>query len=385
MAGHHVEDALQALGEGAEIQGLSVLGPHRAFRIVFEGSGEVLHIHHGGIGALAFSFLLVNHIGQHQAHLVRLVAVPFHREPGQAAAVRAPHRMRVIAAFGGYLRGFPGEGAVEVDAGIGGEGVLLAFQLLAGVGDVAAVRAPAKVCYVREGAVGQLELDVLSSQDVHSFLHHAITQRSYIGVRDFRHPVVPVAVHQVLGGVGLGLVQQGIRVRGHFHGTVYIGYIHHLGAVRGQLVIVYSAGDIGHQFPLSQLVVGKRGLEELAALQEEDGFSVGAPAGRCNALAVQGERGGLSAFHRQHIEVADAAVFRHIRVAHPIEDGFLVRGKLGIAQAAQRQEHFGGHPSIGNLQPGRADITFLRFHFLGFTGCEGQYGRSQRKEFTVHI
>ena len=113
-------------------------------------------------------------------------------------------------------------------------------------------------------------------------------------------------------------------------------YVYHLGLVRGKEVIVNSAGDIGPEGALSKPSALERSLPELPSLKEEDGFSVKAPAGAGNALSVHCEGGGVTAFHGDGEKVTDAAVFRNGSVAYAIEDGFSVRGKLGIGEAAKR-------------------------------------------------
>ena len=176
--------------------------------------------------------------------------------------------MRVVAAGEGDLTRFPGERAVDENAGVGGEGVLLANELFATVGDVSAVRAPAKVCDVREGTVGQLK--ELIPKDVHALCDNAVAESSYKAVGNLRAPVVPVAVHEVLRGIGLGLVQRRIRVRRHLNVAVHALHKYHLALVRREEVIVYSARDIGLEAPLAKLSVLVCSLVELAALQEED-------------------------------------------------------------------------------------------------------------------
>ena len=377
-AGNHVIEGADSFRAGGKVQGLAVIGPAGGVNRVFEIRGEFAHVLDGRVASLAFLAVVIDHVGHHDAVFVGLVAVTGHREPAQLPAVGAPGGFGVVAAGEGELRGFPGEGAVDEDAGVGGEGVLLAFQLLAGVGDEAAVGAPGKVRDVREGAVGQLELHFFASQDVHSGGNYAVTQGGHIGMRDFRQPMVPVAVHEVFRGIRLCLVQHRVRVGGYFHGAVDIGNIHELAAVGGEGELFHAAGDIGLQDALAQFSVRIGGLEELAALQEEDGFSVGAPAGAGDAFPVHREQGGVTAFHGNGEKVAYAAVGGDVRVAHAVQDGFLVGGELGVAQAAQRQEHFGGHAAIGHLDGGRADVSFLRFHLTVLTGCDGHYGCRQR-------
>ena len=253
---HHVEDALDTLGEGGEVDGLAVLGPDGAVGIVFKVRSYVADIVDFGIAALSVRILFgPDDIGGHDAHLVGLVAVALHREPCQMVAVRAPDGVGVITALEGNLGGLAREGAVDIDAGVGREGVLPAFQLLAGIGDVAAVGTPGEVGDIREGAVGQLEEHVLTAEDVPSSGDSAVAEDSHEAVGNVRHPVVPVAVHQIFGRVGLGLVQQRVGVRGNFHGAVYGRNIYQLRRVRRQQIVVNSFDRLLQYFGAFDIII----------------------------------------------------------------------------------------------------------------------------------
>ena len=332
---HHVENPLQAFCQRGKVKGLAVRRPHRTIGIVFKGRCHVADVLHKGILALALPFFCVADRCHHEAHFVCLIAVALHGKPGQLAAVRAPDRMRVVAALGGHLGGLSRKRAIEVDAGIGGEGVLLARQLFAGIGNVAAVRAPAKVCHIREGAVGQLEESLVLGQDVHAFTDKAIAEGCHKAVRNVRHPVVPVPVHQVLRGIGFRLGKQRVRICGHLHGAVYVGHVNELGLVRRQEIIVHAGGNVRQLRAPAQLAAFERSFVQLSALEEVNGAPVPAPPGRCNAFAIHGELRGFAAIGRHHKEVAHAAVFRNGGVTDAIQDGFSVRRELRVAQAPQ--------------------------------------------------
>ena len=92
--------------------------------------------------------------------------------------------------------------------------------------------------------------------------------------------MVPVTVHEVFGRISFGLVQQRIRVRGDFHGAVYVGHINQLGSIRGQAVIINSGRDIRKLLAPAQFPVPVRRTVQLSTLQEEDGQSIRTPAGR---------------------------------------------------------------------------------------------------------
>ena len=370
---HHVKDTLQALCQRGKIEGLAVRRPHGAVGIVLEGRCHVANVLHHGILALALPFFRIADRCHHEADFVGLIAVAFHGQPGQLAAVRTPDGMRVVAARGGYLRGLSRERTVDVDAGVGREGVLLPRQLFAGIGNISAVRAPAKVCHIRERAVGQLEKGLIFSQDIQALTDNAIPQRCHKAVRNVRHPVVPVPVHQVLRGIGFRLGKQRIRICGHLYGAVHIGHVNELGLVRRQEIIVHAGGNVRQLRAPAQLAAFERSFVQLSALEEVDGAAVLAPPGRCNAFAVHGELRGFAAIGRHHKEVAHAAVFRNGGVTDAIQDGFSVRRELRVAQAPQREQELRGHVPAFHLQGRGAYVRFVRFHFRVVTGSEGQH------------
>ena len=346
-----------AFHERIEIQGLAVSRPDGAVGIVGEIRGQVHDVFDGRIGGLPLPFRLVDDIGHHQAHLVGLIAVAGHGQPGDLAPVGAPHGHGVIAAAHRDDGGLTGQDAVDVDFGIGGEGVFLAFLLLAGIGDVAAVRAPAEVLDAAEGAVRELVQHVGAAEDVQAFLDHAVAQRGDEGVVDVLHPVVPVAVHQVFGRVRIGLVQERVGVHGTLDGAVHRAHVHDLGGVRGKGEFIDPPFDVRHLQALAQLAGLVGSLPDLAALEEEDPAAVRGPAGVRDALAVHGELRRIASFDREGEEVADAAVVRDRSIADPVEDGLSIRGKLRIGEASEGQEDFRRHPAVFDLQVGRSDVT----------------------------
>ena len=270
-SGDDVEDALESFHEGIEIEGLAIGRPDGAVGIVIKSGGQVHDVLDGGIRGLSLPFRGIDDIGQHEADLVGLVTVAGHGKPGDLAAVGAPDGDGVIAAGHRDDGGLAGEDAVDVDFRIGGEGVFLPRLLLAGVGDIAAVRAPAEVLDAAVRAVRELELHVGTAQDVQSFGNHAVRERSDEGMADVLHPVVPVAVHQVLGRIGIGLVQERVRVHGAFHVAVDRAHEHELSAVRGKGEFIDPLGNVRNLGPRPQLAGLVSGLPDLASLDEIDG------------------------------------------------------------------------------------------------------------------
>ena len=97
---------------------------------------------------------------------------------------------------------------------------------------------------------------------------------------NLRAPVVPVAVHQVLGGIGPGLGKGRIRIGGDFHAAVDAGNIQNLVAVGGEEVVVYPFRDVGEFLAFAQFPALPGRAVELPALQEIHRLPVWAPAGR---------------------------------------------------------------------------------------------------------
>ena len=370
--GNHVVEGLDALNQGIDIQGLAIRRPNRAVGIVGEIRGQVHDVLDGRIGGLALPFRLVNDIGHHQTHLVGLVAVAGHGQPGDLAAVRAPHGHGVIAAAHRDDGGLAGQDAVDVDFGIGGEGVFLAFLLLAGIGDIAAVRAPAEVLDTAEGAVRELVQYVGTAEDIQSLLDNAVAQRCDKGVVDVLHPVVPVAVHQVFGRVRIGLGQQRVGVHGTLDGAVHRAHIHDLGGIRRKGEFIDPPLDVRNLETTAQFAGFVGSLPDLATLEEEDPSAVRGPAGVRDALAVHSELRRITSFDRNGEEVADAAVVRDRGVTDAVENGLSIRGKLRIGEATEGEEDLRGHPAVLDLQVSRADVTCLWFHGFMVAREEGE-------------
>ena len=61
----------------------------------------------------------------------------------------------------------------------------------------------------------------------------------------FGHPVVPMAVHEVLGDIGLGLVKVGIYVLGGLHVRRDVAYVHDLAFVGRVAELPYSVLNVG--------------------------------------------------------------------------------------------------------------------------------------------
>ncbi len=373
-SGNHVEDALDTLHEGIEVEGLPVGRPDRAVGIVVKPGGQVPDVLDGRIGGLPLPFRRINDIGQHQADLVGLVAVTGHGEPGDLAAVGAPDGDGVVAAGHRDDGGLAGEDAVDVDLGVGGEGILLPRLFLAGVGDVTAVRAPGEILDAAVRGVREVERDVGPAQDVQAFGDDAVRERGDEGMVQVGGPVVPVAVHQVLGGIGVGLVQRRIGIRGTPDGARDGAHEHELGAVRGEGELIDTARDVSDLGALAELPGLVGGLPDLAALEEIDGVAFRGPAGVRKALSVHRKLRGIAAAHGDGEEVTDAAVVRDAGVTHPVKDGLSVGGKLGVAEASQGKEDLRGHPAVGDLDVGGADVAWLRFHLFLLIAREGRKG-----------
>ena len=218
------EDALHGLvHKGVEVDLLSV--PDGACHVVVEIRSQAADVGYGHVCILAVTLLCSElYVGHHKLLLVGLVAVARHRDPGEVLAVRAPDGIGVISALLRDCDGASGEHVIDVDGCIGAEGVLFAHLLPAAVGYVPAVGSPIQLLYAAERLGGELEA-VVASEYVEGIVRSnlSVNQRSHIAAGDFGYPMVPVAVHKVLGSIGLGFVERRIGIGGLDHCRVLDG------------------------------------------------------------------------------------------------------------------------------------------------------------------
>ncbi len=157
----------------------------------------------------------------HQAVLVALVAVACHTEPCNILTVRRIGRVGVVACVGGsdVLVQF-GIKVVEVDVGVGGDGIVEACFLAAGVGYLLPVGTPCELLNTAKGFHGTLVgCAVENVHDIADYqLSAIVAEVAQEGVRCCFRPLVPVLVHEVVHHAPRGKRQVGVLVRGGGYG-----------------------------------------------------------------------------------------------------------------------------------------------------------------------
>ena len=142
--------------------------------------------------------------------------------------------------------------------------------------------------------------------------------------------MVPVAVHQVLSGVCLRLVEGRIAVGRDLQRTVYGAEVHDVGLVRGELELTDAGGDIADLDLLSELVALKGSFPYLASLKEIDLLAVEGPSGVGDAFGITGELDLIRTVDVAHEEVAAAPVVRYGSIADTVQDLGPVGGELWV-------------------------------------------------------
>ena len=288
------------------------------------------------------------------------------------AAVGAPDRVGVVAAVRLDVQGGAGQQVIDIDAAVGAEGVLLAHVLAAGIDDVASVRTPVQLLGAAERFGREFE-QFLGAEDVRGVLRGdlAVAEGGHVGAGNVGHPVVPVAVHQVFGGVGLRLVQVLELVRRLLQGRILdAAHIQDLVLVRRELVVGNAVRNVTQLHLLAEFVPLEGGLPELPALQEEDALAVGGPAGGADALGEAGQLDLAAAVRIAEEQVAATLVVGYGGVGNAVQDPAPVGRELGVGQAAEREERLGRHHAVRDADVGRTDVSAV--FFLCTTDGHGQ-------------
>ena len=222
------EKSLYAFGdEGVEEDFVTV--PYRSGNVEVEIDAEVADV-------VCIEPVVRIYVADHKSLLVSLISVSCHRNPGDVPAVSAPYGIGVIAAAHADLDSAAALDIINVDVGVGAEGVFLTRLFAAGVYYVASVGRPVELLYAAERFGWELVRFV--SEYVHGVLlaDKLLAQRCHIAAGSFGNPVVPVTVHQVLCGVGTGLVEGRIAVRRGTYCLVFDGTgVDDAALVRGKL------------------------------------------------------------------------------------------------------------------------------------------------------
>ena len=192
-------------------------------------------------------------------------------------------------------------------------------------------------------------------------------------MRQFGNPVVPVAVHKVLGDISLSLVETRIRILRRLHRRRHCAYIINLRIVRGEGIIADTLGDVGKLCPLAELALCIYGIVELAALEKINRMAVLCPFCGIYALAVRCKLILSRAVKVACEQIPAAAVLRDRSIAYPIENLFPVRRELRIRQPAQREHDLRSHPSVLYLDIRRSDISGPGLFFLYVTTHDSKH------------
>ena len=299
------EDGLHRFGnQGAEEYLVAV--PYDAGDVVVEAGVELVWLACGEAAVKAG-------LAEHQALPVGLIAVALHGYPCEVLSVLAPHGVGVVAAARGHRRRGPALAVIDIDAAVGAEGVLDAAELLAGICDVAAVGRPAELLDSAVGLKGQL-VEVAGAEYVHGVVgsYPGAAERGHVAARHLGSPVVPMPVHQLLGGVGLRLVERRVAVGGGLQrGVLDAADVDHAGLVGRNRESADSGRYVAQSLHPAELAVGIGSLAELAVVDEIDLRAVGRPAGVADALAETGELAPVAAVGVADEEVGAAAVLRY--------------------------------------------------------------------------
>ena len=138
--------------------------------------------------------------------------------------------------------------------------------------------------------------------------------------------MIPVAIHKIFGGVGLGLVQSRVAVGRCLKGAVFDGAdIYQAALIRGELELRDAVGHVTEFLSLAEFVAFQRGFPNLGTLNEENAFAVKGPARVAYALRVAGKLDAVAAVDVAQKQIAAAAVVLYRIVRYTIENLCAVR------------------------------------------------------------
>ena len=285
-------------------------------------------------------------------------------------AVGAEDRVGIVSACHGDNAGEFVLRVVYVDFSICGEGISLAVEFLAGIGDEFSVGTPGQLLGPSVRLEGQLVSGGVFPEDVRgSFRSDLFIEAGNEGLGEFGYPMVPMPVHEVLGDIGLR------QVHGHVHilGTCdfRIGDcadIKQLVPCRSDCETADSGADVtdaGFSVHV-QDPVSKGSLPYLASLDEKDFLPVFGPSGVGNAFPFLGQLDLVASVRVGDEEVAACTVAGQGGVADAVEDLRAVGGELGVGQPSEVEHDSRGHLPVGHLDIPGPCITFLGpFGFFG--------------------
>ncbi len=287
---------------------LRVFVPDRAGDVVLESSAQLVDCP---------DFHSVN-LRKHKSLLVSLVAVPFHGNPANLAAVRAPHRSRVIAPAHRNAYAFSALYIIYVYLRVCRERIFQPFFLAARVGNPCSVRAPAEFFKSAERLGRQLVRGYSSvrrafaPENVNEIPQSLVPVESPDKtVRDFRHPMIPMAVHQSLGFIGFGLWKIRINLPGSLHTSRHGREEYHLRLVGREFEFSDSGGYVADFLSFSECpVLPDLGDVNLPSHKVGYFLAIRAPACVADALPRVSCKMGVTSVYIADVEIPAGAILR---------------------------------------------------------------------------
>ena len=264
---------------------------------------------------------------------------------------------------------------IDIDVGIGGEGIVTTGEFAAGIRDLVAVGGEVELLEAAEGLGGQFIRRTV--EDIDALAQFLSVERGIPGVRDVLHEMVPVAVHQAFNGAGRGFFQIGVDVHGLFRDLEFRD-IHHVFPTGVELEFRDATRHVAHLAGTG--AVGVHDVD-LAALEVGDALAAVDPAGVGNALRGVGQLPVAAAVDVHHEEIAVAAVFFNRSIGHAIEDFLAVGRDLQVGDLAQLVHDFGREMSVDDR-----DIVFLEHGFRRRTTAAStdHCHKKEKKRYSLH-
>ena len=304
-------------------------------------------------------------VHHHQADQVALVAVALHALPSDVLAVVAEHRVLVVThdalteVLGRFLLDI-----IKEDVAVGGVRIVVAGLLAAGVGDFLAVGTVVVLLDAAPRTHRAFESAVDEAGGV--FHIHLVTKFGEENLRVLIHPVIPVAVHEVLVDAAGGLVETGVQLvevaRAHdgFGGDEDDGL-----AIGGEFEALESA-LVGGDFLLLAVLDGHG--DDVVVAAEEQRFVV------FPHEVELGRGGGGEARHvlaggGHEVDFGVTLVLFYVVVGHGVGDLGAVGGDGHLAHLAQRPHHLRGETAVLDLDFGFPDDVRIGLFLFRCTGA----------------
>ena len=243
---------------------------------------------------------------------------------------------------------------IDIDVGIGGEGIVTARQLAAGVGDLVGIRGEVELLQAAERLGGKFERSAV--EDVDARAEDLAVEFGVIGMRNVFHEVVPVAVHQAFNGAGGGFLQVRIDVDRLLR-DLELADIHHIAAVGVDLELGNAAGDVAYAAGTCAVCVHH---VHLAAEQVSDALAALDPAGIRDALGRVRQLAVVRAVDVHHEEVAVASVLLNRGIGNAIEYLLAVGRDLQVGDLAHLVHDFGCEMTVDD-----GDVVLFEHRFFG--------------------